>query len=730
MSDNSSSRAFCMAGKVGMEAYGFTCFFNSAIQALAHVEPISLLSRGLPLNYGQRNGIKTIDENEKFMRTEFAYLFQRVVRELWVNKRSVVNPSYLLRSLNRSWNVFDEDELDVHDVFLCILESLHRALAICSPDWSEPRYKVNPYWLPAGIDRAMVNGTLITRKKTNHDRKNSPRSPSNRRTSDDEIDDYHGNDDGAVQDNGVAGDDQSSLPEITILSRKDSAMTAMGNDLINDVDYENADNYVKSMVTDTLQGITCCCVTCHSCGSSTYSCEPFFSIVLDFPETLQRLGSLSKQGSRRISTIVQRKDGSEDIEMLSIGDMLQAKSVRNDNQVGIGSNDTYDNDGSSNSIMSSVKESASSKNNDNKIEDNENNSSSVSTPVKPLQNGFDKGATPIVNKSIRLHRQTSARVWCRRGNGMDSIRVPIPFDNPYRAIRINDRENMMQRQSSFSTMISAVKTIPKQIGNLSPQKIWNHKSKFSKVSPDSEVLLLSDFIRTHFRKSIIPTERFSCSSTKCQGKSSTASKHTGIANFPEVMVFSIRRGTFCPSTTPPSGDLLYKHNDAHINFPLENLEIAQYLIHSPWYNSNYASTGAPLYDLQSIIVYETKPGQAQGKHVNYSRHYDRQEQGAWYAYSDAQVKEVTDDFIRGLKPVLLFYVKQVPLGPVYRAHKLANDLVKQQISLSSKLPIMKNGRSTIRKVSSNIVQNFGYQRLESMKKHMLNESGRALSLSR
>jgi len=59
--------------KVGLESYGFTCFFNSTLQALAHVEPLSILTRGLPQGYFKRNGLNCVDHDEKFLRREFAY---------------------------------------------------------------------------------------------------------------------------------------------------------------------------------------------------------------------------------------------------------------------------------------------------------------------------------------------------------------------------------------------------------------------------------------------------------------------------------------------------------------------------------------------------------------------------------------------------------------------------------------------------------------------------------
>ena len=46
------------------------CFFNVVIQALAHVEPVSIMVRGLPLKFAHNSGVKTVNEDEKNQRSK------------------------------------------------------------------------------------------------------------------------------------------------------------------------------------------------------------------------------------------------------------------------------------------------------------------------------------------------------------------------------------------------------------------------------------------------------------------------------------------------------------------------------------------------------------------------------------------------------------------------------------------------------------------------------------
>jgi ubiquitin C-terminal hydrolase len=602
------SRAFIMQGKVGLESYGFTCFFNSTLQALAHVEPLSILSRGLPLNYSKRNGLNCVDHDEKFQRHEFAYLFQRVVRELWVNKRAVVNPSYLLRSLNRGWSVFDEDELDVHDVYLCVLESLHRALGVFAPVRYEPQYQ------EPRMDWNTVEGG----------------SRRGSRAEGTYSDDYHSD---SV--NSEAEDDFVGAPEVRVLDRSEIAMRAMDVGENSNVEHCKM-HFVKSMVTDTMQGVTMCRVECTTCQSCTYSSEPYFSLSLDFPDESPTLGG-NVRGRRRASTIIQSKDGAEEAQLFSIGDLLESYQGDDNNTKG-DKGQTGSSSGSAPPIQ------------------RQDSTGSAST--------IGSGTIGSVNKhSIRLHRSTSSRVWCRRGNGMDSIRVPMPNANPFASTRrdMAGSQRPGQPKSEVQEQPGLFESIK---SSLSPNQKPSHSAK-------REISLLT-LLDHHFKATRVASTRFKCTAKACQNSVSTgAHKQVSMVAFPEVLVLNIRRGTFSPSTAPPSVETIFHHTDQKVTFPMEDLDLAPYMQPSPWYNSDFSRTGQPLYNLQSVIVYDVKPGEAQGRHTNYSRHYNDTENGAWYAFIDQHVKEVPVDVVVNATASMLFYVRQVPLGPKYREHRVS-----------------------------------------------------------
>ena len=603
------SRAFIMQGKVGLESYGFTCFFNSTLQALAHVEPLSILTRGLPLSYSKRNGLNCVDNDEKFQRHEFAYLFQRVVRELWVNKRAVVNPSYLLRSLNRGWSVFDEDELDVHDVYLCVLESLHRALGVYAPVRYEPQYQ-EPHMDWNTVESGSRRGSRAEGTYS---------------------DDCHSD---SV--NSEAEDDFVASPEVRVLDRSEIAMRAM--DVGENSNMEHCKMHiVKSMVTDTMQGVTMCRVECTTCQSCTYSSEPYFSLSLDFPDESPTLGG-NVRCRRRASTIIQSKDGAEEAQLFSIGDLLESYQ---------GGNNT-------------------------KGEKGADSSSSGPNSTPPIQRQDSTGSASsigsgtigsVTKHSIRLHRATSSRVWCRRGNGMDSIRVPMPNPNPFASTRrdMAGSQRPGQPKSEIQEQTGLLESIK---SSLSPNQKRSHSVK-------REISLMT-LLDHHFKATRVASTRFKCTAKACQNAVSTgAHKLVSMVAFPEVLVLNIRRGTFSPSTAPPSVETIFHHTDQKVAFPMEDLDLAPYMQTSPWYTSDFSRTGRPLYNLQSVIVYDVKPGEAQGRHTNYSRHYNDTENGAWYAFIDQHVKEVPVDVVVNATASMLFYVRQVPLGPKYREHRVS-----------------------------------------------------------
>jgi len=639
------NRAFLMAGKVGLESFGFTCFFNSSMQALAHVEPVSMLTQGLPLGYAKRNGIMCVDSDEKFQRHEFAYLFQRIVRELWVNRRAVVNPSYLLRSLNRGWSLFDEDELDVHDVYMCIVESLHKALGLYAPVKYEPSFvepsKRDLKWdASLNLDMAEVtNGSGSAQSSSSGAGGMTPTTLN------------FGGDD-ATED--IV--DGFEIPPVKFIQdRVQFSMRAM--DVGSHASVEHCQQHsVKSMVTDTMQGVTMCRVECSCCNSCTYSSEPFFSLCLDLPTASVLTPTF---GRRRASTIIQSKDGAEEAQMFSIGDMLE----------------TYD------SLAQDTSDTAS------KIGEED----SVKTPSSPLSHprsstGAVNGPSARFAQSIRLHRTTSSRVWCRRSNGMDSIRVPMPEANPWSSIR-SDKSLSLSAKTEKDDDSGGSGREP----NLTPpgsglyQSFMNVASSGKKVTPSREFSIY-DLLDHHFKPSRIAGSRFRCFAQQCEGKESTgAHKHVSLAMLPEVLVISIRRGTFSPSTAPPSVETVFQYASAQVTFPMEDLDLSKYLQPSPWYSSDFEHTGRPLYNLCSVIVYDVKPGMAQGKHINYSRHYADSEQGAWYEFVDQQVKEVSVDVVERANASMLFYTRQVPLGPRYREHRVTMTNTRRSIGAFSSL---------------------------------------------
>ena len=611
------TRAFCMAGKVGLVSYGFTCFMNSVIQGLAHSEPLSMMIRGLPLNYSKHYGLVTLNEDEKFQRDEFAYLFQRVVRELWVDKRSVVKPSYLLRSLNRGWSLFDEDELDVHDVYLCIVESLHKALGVYTPTVLEAKLvrDVPEQWFPDG-------GCLFPYRS-------GDKGPGD--DTDEDIEDDAGED--PTEKEHSRDDIARHATESRVKTRFDTSIRGHGATV--EASKEHCEShFVKSLVTDTLQGVTLCQVKCACCGACTYTSEPFFSLSLDFPESCQP----AEISRRRAMSVIQSKDSSglSEARMSFAGDILESFSGNLPTSRDVA-------DDTSKSLQGTGREHM--------------NGSPPNDGSVPAASAVDES-----KESLRLHRATSSRAWCRRGNGIDSIRVPIPVPNPHRSIR-NAANSSFRNLSRGGS--SARDKSSKSVGS------WFGSRMRVESEQEKEKITLDIMLNAHFRSSRIPSTRFRCNAAACESSISRgAKKSCGLINLPEVLVIHLRRGTFSPNLSTPSGDLSFQSKDDFVEFPLTGLDLGKHIAQSPWYKHDVAKTGLPLYDLHSVIVYNSSPGAPQGTHTNYSRHYDDLEAGAWYAFTDQQVKEVPVSHVRKAKASLLFYVKQVPLGPKFRDQQI------------------------------------------------------------
>ncbi len=606
---------FNMAGKVGMDSFGFTCFFNVVVQALAHVEPVSIMVRGLPLKFAHNSGVKTTNEDEKNQRIEFAYLFQRTLRELWTNKRAVVNSSYLLRSLNRTWSLFDEEQLEVHDIFAVIVDTLHRSLA---------------FYIPKHFDPGYTSPSLTWRPKHGCELWNKAGCPD------------------------ITG-------EFIVLNAHDVAITSQdvtnGSEEINE---KLGDHFLRSIVSDTLQGATICRIHCKHCGCSTVAPEPFVSISLDFPEKINKM-TLATPGAinRRASTVMQRADGSEGIEVDDL--IVSSPNPSHDAEASSSQLSEYGIQSSNKTSNIHLHASLAEDGNMQMVSSRSDSADGELTSQNSLSS-FNKGKATR-SKQIRLHRETSDRLWCKRGNGIDSIRVPCPVSSSFLAVRANihDGSNIDNgREESSNKVTDFIRGIGE---TMSPNK---------KIKPETMVTFEA-MLDNHFRRKILPTERYTCPSSSCKNRpnNAIAIKSVAFAYLPEVLVFNIRRGTFSPSKAPPAGTFTrFQYCDILVKFPMENLDLSRYTVESPWYKDfTHSDHGIPMYDLQSVIVYTVEGGAAQGHHINYSRHFE-EGKWVWYRYDNEKVKEVSAQVVKDCKPVMLYYVKQKPYGYGYIKNRL------------------------------------------------------------
>jgi ubiquitin C-terminal hydrolase len=224
---------FELSGKTGLESYGFTCFLNAVLQALSHIEPLSIPLRFLPTNFASGVGVCSDDAERRAHRVELCFLVQRVFKELWLDKRAIVTPSMILRCINRLWAIFDVNELESHDVLIVLFESLHRALLQYTP--SEFGMTSNSAKMP----RVMYSQISMSDSDSDGSEIGSQCSPDSAK---------HLNERNGCQ-------DMAPLQISGLLSR--------------------------SVISDAVQGVTRATLECEVCGRREISFEPFFSLSLE-----------------------------------------------------------------------------------------------------------------------------------------------------------------------------------------------------------------------------------------------------------------------------------------------------------------------------------------------------------------------------------------------------------------------------------------------------------------
>mmetsp|Transcript_90094 Transcript_90094/g.160448 ORF Transcript_90094/g.160448 Transcript_90094/m.160448 type:complete len:552 (-) Transcript_90094:61-1716(-) len=128
------------AGKVGLKNLGNTCFMNTGLQCLAHIEPLA--AHFLNGDFKQEMGSKT----QKKGKGELAKTFADLIRTIWQSEKPVYDPRTFRQMLKRTApHLMDSDEQqDVQEFLAFCIDGLHEDLSRISkapPPLSEDQEK-------------------------------------------------------------------------------------------------------------------------------------------------------------------------------------------------------------------------------------------------------------------------------------------------------------------------------------------------------------------------------------------------------------------------------------------------------------------------------------------------------------------------------------------------------------------------------------------------------------